>query len=179
MPSPSIGDSIITRLTDRFARMKVLVLLLLLLLNSFINILAYEKSKSTYVGGWSNWTYWFEPMALPNDCSVEHAHGISIDNFNNIVVTYKDAKDSSKCLLQWKAGEYNKPPNYLGPGKALCQGVPHGLTTILQQDDDDDDMNHTRVLYHANNEQALHKTSMNGSIIWSTLGASNPCGRHK
>jgi hypothetical protein len=137
----------------------------LLLLLAHALTLAYGVSESIYVGGWRNWTYSFEPLALPSDCSMEHAHGISIDDSNNIIVTYKDANDSSKCLLQWNAGDYKNTPTYLGPGKELCQGVAHGLTTTSLQDTDNQ-----HALYHANNEQALHKTNMNGSIIWSTLG---------
>jgi hypothetical protein len=123
----------------------------------------------------------FEPLTLPHDCAMEHAHGISIDESDDsIIVTYKDANDPSKCLLKWSIGEYNtQPAEYLGPGEALCRGVPHGLATIREEKTirpssrDDDDVEEF-VLYHANNEQALHKTTMDGRIIWSALGPPPP-----
>jgi hypothetical protein len=141
-----------------------------------------RTESSIFVGGWGNWTYSYQPLPLPNDCSLEHAHGISVvesthkDGKNNIIITYKDANDPSKCLLKWSSSssDYNEPPEYLGPGEALCGGVPHGLTTTRESirtsssngDDDEDEY----VLYHANNGQALHKTTMDGRIIWSSLG---------
>ncbi len=134
----------------------------LLLLLAHALTLAYGVSESIYVGGWRNWTYSFEPLALPTDCSMEHAHGISIDDSNNIIVTYKDANDSSKCLLQWNAGAYKKRPTYLGPGKELCQGVAHGLTTTSLQDTDNQ-----HALYHANNEDK-YEWEYNLEYTWSS-----------
>lgn len=151
----------------------------LMILVPTLGLVFGNEESPIFVGGWGNWTYTFEPLHLPNDCSIEHAHGISIDDSNNdIIVTYQDANDPSKCLLKWSSnsdGEYNynKPPDYLGPGKALCRGVPHGLATIRENtgssgssDEDEEEY----VLYHANNEQAIHKTTMDGSIIWSSRG---------
>lgn len=127
------------------------------------------KEESIFVGGWINWTYYYEPslLPLPTDCSMEHAHGISIDDSNNIIITYKDMNDSSKCLLKWNVEAYNKPPDYLGPGRTLCRGVPHGLTTLPHNENERD---REYVLYHANNEQTIHKTTMDGRILWSTVG---------
>ena len=113
--------------------------------------------------------YFYEPalLPLPPSASIEHAHGIFIDDSTNIIITYKDQHDSSKCLLKWN--EYDKQPQFLGPGKSLCQGVPHGLSN------DRDDQTGEIVLYHANNEQVIHKTTIDGDILWSTVGppASN------
>jgi hypothetical protein len=166
--------------------MPLLLMLLLLALQAVALGFGNNKedsssSTSIFVGGSGNWTYVFEPLTLPHDCAMEHAHGISIDESSDgdsiisIIVTYKDANDPSKCLLKWSSknayGEYNEPAEYLGPGEALCRGVPHGLATarektIRSSNEHDEEY----VLYHANNEQALYKTRMDGSIIWSSLG---------
>jgi len=93
---------------------------------------------------------------------MEHAHGIFIDDSSNIIVTYKDKDNSSKCLVKWK--DYDKPAEFLGPGKSLCAGIPHGLASAKEDDGE-------IVLYHANNAQATYKTTTDGSIYWSTVGS--------
>jgi hypothetical protein len=82
------------------------------------------------------------------------------------VITYQDKSDQSKCLLRWKASGYDKIPEFLGPGESLCQGVPHGLRAAVE--------NNQTVLYHANNQQALHKTTVDGDILWTVQGKPNP-----
>ncbi|CAB9510605.1 NHL repeat containing protein [Seminavis robusta] len=125
-----------------------------------------DLESSVNVGGWGEWTYVYEPsyLPVPKDADVEHAHGIVIDDQGNIIITYKDKTDPSKCLLRWKHGDgqYQQMPEFLGPGKELCQGVPHGLRTQVE--------NGTLVLYHANNQQVIHKTTMDGEIIWTVAG---------
>ena len=125
--------------------------------------------QSIYVGGWGDWQYVYEPRRLdvPIAARVEHAHGIAVQDDGTIIVTYKDAVDDSKCLLRWRNCTTScTTAELLGPGRALCQGVPHGLRAAVE----DDGMS---VLYHANNEQALYKTSMEGDIIWSQRGQPN------
>jgi len=126
--------------------------------------------SSVFVGGWVNWTYVYEPklLRLPEEASVEHAHGIYIGNHDSdegdIIITYKDAVNSSKCLLRWSGSEkYTELPEFLGPGEELCAGVPHGLSASVEE-------NKTTFLYHANNQKALYKTTLDGQIIWKTLG---------
>ena len=115
------------------------------------------------VGGWNDWQYVFRPdmLPLPEKANVEHAHGIVIDGEGTIVITYKDALDDSQCLLRWD-GDYKSTAKFIGPGRELCVGVPHGLRSSIEEG--------SMVLYHANNEQSLHKTTMDGDIIWSVLG---------
>ena len=97
---------------------------------------------------------------LPDQVTVKHAHGTVIDESGTILITYEDKADDSKCLLRWNSSKYNMLPELLGPGKDLCRGVPHGLRAAF---DDDGEM----ILYHANNEQSLHKITFDGDIIWS------------
>ena len=146
---------------DTESNMRTIVLLLLWTLR-FVN----GKEDSVYVGGWGNWTYFYMPTLLrvaASSSNIEHAHGIYIDDFRNIIVTYKDKDDPSKCLLKWSVEKYHEMPVFLGPGRSLCDGVPHGLAS--HED-------HEQVfLYHANNAQVIHKTRIDGSILWSTVGA--------
>jgi len=114
------------------------------------------------------WTYAYEPIMLPlpaeqdNSVNVSNAHGIEVFPNGNIVVTYQDGSDESKCLLKWERGAYHRPAKLIGPGAQLCKGVPHGLRAA-QEDGG-------LYLYHANNQQSLHKTLSNGTVVWQDLG---------
>ena len=114
------------------------------------------------VDGWGD-TYVYEPsfLPLPPEATVEHAHGIVIQSDGTLVVTYKDEVDASRCLLRWNATGYQTIPEFLGPGESLCRGVPHGLRAAFDEETGES------FLYHVNNEQSLHKTKMNGEIVWS------------
>jgi hypothetical protein len=48
----------------------------------------------------------------------------------------------------------------LGTNNALAFGAPHGLSFHLEQD------GHA-VLYHANNQATVHKTTLEGDILWT------------
>lgn len=139
---------------------------LLLLLWTLRLVYGIREESKVFVGGWENWTYFYDPvlLPLPNSANVEHAHGIYIDNSNSIIITYKDKEDSSKCLLKWNVEKYHETPVFLGPGQSLCEGVPHGLAS---REDNEEQV----VLYHANNNQVIHKTTTDGTIIWSTARA--------
>ena len=125
-----------------------------------------------------NYYYVYEPeiLPIPVEANIEHAHGIfvsssgggdgsdEVDNDDDdddfkVIITYKDQSDDSKCLLGWK-NDLTKPAEFLGPGSKLCSGVPHGLSAIV-------DGQGEVYLYHANNEQHLSKTTLNGRIIWT------------
>lgn len=47
----------------------------------------------------------------------------------------------------------------------LCAGTPHGLRISNEGNE--------TFLYHANNNQVLHKTDLEGNIIWSVRGPPN------
>jgi hypothetical protein len=136
----------------------------LLLISSLCNASIADEKKPIYVGGWEGWEYIYEEtmLPLPSEAAVEHAHGIYIDEQTGIIITYKDMNDSSKCLLHWAPGRFEENGVFLGPGSSLCAGVPHGLRAAVE--------NNTTYLYHANNEQALHKTTLSGDIVWTTNG---------
>lgn len=122
-----------------------------------------NPSSPIPVDGWGDWSYVYDPsfLPLPPEATVDHAHGIAIQDDGTLVITYVDKVDTSRCLLRWNASGYQEIPEFLGPGTSLCQGVPHGLRAAFDEDSGE------TVLYHANNEQSLHKTTINGDIIWS------------
>jgi hypothetical protein len=131
------------------------------------------------VGGWGEWKYVYEPslLPLPPEATVENAHGIVMDDDGQLVITYQDSLDSSRCLLRWKSQQYDKIPEFLGPGKSLCAGVPHGLRADTEKDANSG--KERMVLYHANNEQVLHKTTMDGEILWSVQGNPEKKGAYR
>lgn len=142
-----------------------------------------QMSSPLPVAGWGESRYVYEPslLPLPPQAKIEHAHGIVVDETdkNAIIITYKDEADPSRCLLRWR--NISEVAELIGPREgndALCRGVPHGLITtveeIVQKTHSDSKSSRSRssvgVLYHANNEQALHKTTTNGDIIWTVNG---------
>ena len=157
----------------------------LCLLSWFSVASTIESSPSIPVGGWGDWQYTYEPsfLPVPPEASIEHAHGIVIQEDGTIVITYQDKVDPSKCLLRWNttssgSTDYQHMPDFLGPGKTLCAGVPHGLRAAVEMNGKKEET----LLYHANNDQALHKTDMNGDMLWTVLGPpmlpnnTNPLG---
>ena len=137
----------------------------------------------------------YEPALLPvpSDATIEHAHGIVINHRNkrhrsdsddgdinkhdlevDIVITYKDAVDDTKCLLHWSGDALHETATFWGPtgSNELCQGIPHGLVAVVANYNTtkQDDFSTAVVLYHANNQQTLHKTTLHGDVIWSIHG---------
>lgn len=134
-----------------------------------------KSPTSIDVGGWGNWKYTYELSLLPvpPEAKVEHAHGIAILDDGSILITYQDKVDPSKCLLRWNGTRTSKAPTgyqqmaeFIGPGKALCAGVPHGLRLATELVDNQS----STVLYHANNQQVLHKTDISGEMLWTVHG---------
>jgi hypothetical protein len=126
-----------------------------------------EEAAENLLSGWGQHQYAYDPsmLPMPSDASVEHAHGIVINDDGTILVTYKDATSANKCLVRWKRDSRRHPAEWLGRDTQLCRGVPHGL--ILAKEEDED---FSTVLYHANNEQLLHKTTLTGEILWTVEG---------
>ena len=49
-----------------------------------------------------------------------------------------------------------------GGGTKLCSGTPHGLKLAVEDS--------KQYLYHANNNQKLTKTTLDGTIVWQVDG---------
>jgi DNA-binding beta-propeller fold protein YncE len=133
----------------------------LLLLSCALRVAAWA---GPIIGGSGDFKYQYMPELLqaPAGAVITNAHGLVIDGGNNIILTYQnDGKTDKNCLIKWKpdgtGGEF-----LTGGGSALCDGTPHGLQIA--------DEGPMQVLYHANNNQKLTKTTMDGTILWQHTG---------
>eukprot|EP00967_Tisochrysis_lutea_P138478 scaffold250025_cov36-Tisochrysis_lutea.AAC.1 len=101
-------------------------------------------------------------LHLPAGAAVLNAHGLVQDADGSIILAYEPEHTKDKhCLVRWTAG--GTQPRLFGADSPLCAGTPHGLRLAVEE-------NGRRFLYHANNDMALHKTHLNGSLVWSLRG---------
>jgi len=122
------------------------------------------------IGGSGNFRYQYMPSLLqpPAGAVVVNAHGLVTDAAGNIILTYEnDGKvDKSNCLIRWKPD--GTGGEWLSGGNAtLCSGTPHGLKIASEQTASGTT---EEFLYHANNNQKLTKTTLNGTIVWQRVG---------
>ena len=92
---------------------------------------------------------------------------MELDSDGNIYLTYFDSADPGRCLLRWTAADGYKNYEVLGHGSELCasgdhSNGPHGLRIAKEADG--------TFFYHANNNQALFKTTLEGKVLWSVYG---------
>eukprot|EP00750_Incisomonas_marina_P003368 INCI13083.2.p1 GENE.INCI13083.2~~INCI13083.2.p1 ORF type:complete len:484 (+),score=60.15 INCI13083.2:184-1452(+) len=118
------------------------------------------------IGGSGKFRYQYMPDLLqaPAGASLVNCHGLVTDQDNNIYLTYQnDGKTDENCLIRWNpdgtGGEF-----MTGGGTTLCSGTPHGLKIVTEGP------NRDQFLYHANNDQKLTKTTLNGDVIWQVDG---------
>ena len=122
------------------------------------------RGDAPIIGGNGKFRYQYMPDLLqaPAGASLVNCHGLVTDKDNNIYLTYQnDNKTDSNCLIRWKpdgtGGEF-----MTGGGHALCDGTPHGLKITTEGQE--------QFLYHANNNQKLTKTKLDGSVLWQVNG---------
>ena len=127
---------------------------------------AYSPARVTppIIGGQGDFTYQYDAGKLqpPPGASIVNAHGLVTDAAGNIILAYEnDGKSDFNCLIRW-APDGTGAEFLTGGGRALCDGTPHGLTVASE--------NGTEFLYHANNDQKLTKTTLDGTIVWQRTG---------
>ena len=131
---------------------------------------ASDGIAAPIIGGSGKFRYQYMPELLktPAGGSFGNCHGLSVDNDENIILTYSDAGTDTHCLATWKpdgtGGTLNGDP-------ALCSGTPHGLKITTEGDE--------QFLYHANNDKRLAKTTLDGEIVWiknGDFGQNETCG---
>lgn len=126
------------------------------------------SSAVRIIGGFGDWRYEYMPnrLALPPSTRLHNAHGFALDDDGDLILSYEHVgggMEDARCLVRWhKADAYTQAVGF-GPGLALCAGVPHGLTLAHDADG-------TQHLYHANAQGRLHKTTLNGTIVWTASG---------
>jgi len=119
------------------------------------------------IGGQGDYRYQYMPDRLqpPPGATMVNCHGLVLDSDNNIYLTYQDDGNSdSNCLIRWKPD--GTGAEWMTSGStALCSGTPHGLKIANEGLD-----GAHQYLYHANNNQKLTKTLLDGTIIWQING---------
>uniref|UniRef100_A0A7S4C079 Peptidylamidoglycolate lyase n=1 Tax=Chrysotila carterae TaxID=13221 RepID=A0A7S4C079_CHRCT len=128
---------------------------------------SHGTSASPIISGNGSFTFQYMPdlMQLPASSKIVHAHGLVLDPDGNIILTYVPEAPDFHCMIRWRPD--GTMPKQFGAGTTLCAGTPHGLQLSLESGEP--------VLYHANNGAALHKTTLDGYLIWSVHG---PPGRN-
>ena len=123
---------------------------------------APSRTAAPIIGGQGDFKYQYMPnlLALPAGTALVNAHGLVTDAEGNIILTYQnDNKTDSNCLIKWKP---DGTDGVKFGSHALCDGTPHGLKIA--------DEGAEQFLYHANNNQKLTKTKMDGTIVWQVNG---------
>ena len=121
------------------------------------------------ISGQGKFRYQYLPdrLVFPQGLFPQNDHGLVLDKDDNILLTYDHAganDSSAHCMVKWKPDGTGVGEGF-GPGPELCAGTPHGLRISHEPEGD--------FLYHANNGAVLHKTDMNGNLVWTTRGPPN------
>ena len=113
-------------------------------------------------GGSGDFRYEFVPdkLVLPPQVKMRNGHGLCHDTEGNIYFTFEPEKveDQTRCLVRFAPD--GTAPVLLGTDNTLAHGVPHGLNIHVDKDG-------KAVLYHANNDATVHKTTLEGRILWT------------
>ena len=112
-----------------------------------------------------------DKLVLPPQVQMRNGHGLCLDAQGNIYFTYEAQKvePHTRCLVRFNPD--GTGATLLGPDNALAHGTPHGLNIDFEKDGNP-------VLYHANNDATVHKTTLDGRIIW-TQKWSKQMGNYK
>lgn len=114
------------------------------------------------IGGSGKYRYQYMPDLLQMaGASLVNCHGLVTDVDKNIYLTYQNDGKDLNCLIKWNpdgtGGEFMS-----AGGNDLCTGTPHGLKITTEGNE--------QFLYHANNNQKLTKTKLDGTIVWQRNG---------
>jgi hypothetical protein len=116
------------------------------------------------VSGNSSFIFAYVPslLTLPPGVALVNAHGlVQNPTDGSILLTYEpDHTCDNHCLVRWRPDGTGGVG--FGAGTELCAGTPHGLRLAVEDGEP--------FLYHANNGMALHKTRLDGSLVWSVSG---------
>jgi hypothetical protein len=137
-----------------------------------------SRADAPIIGGYGKWRYQYMPelLQLPPGGEVQDAHGLELDDEDNIYLTYANWNNGvqtngtdQECLVRWAPDGTNGAFMDQG-GPALCSGKPHGLKLAREADG-------VTYLYHSNVAETskshsgkLSKTTLEGKIIWQING---------
>ncbi|HSU54715.1 MAG TPA: hypothetical protein VLT36_11705 [Candidatus Dormibacteraeota bacterium] len=118
--------------------------------------------KTPVISGSGEFRYQYAPekLVLPDEVKMRNGHGLCRDTQGNIYFTFEPEKveEQTRCLVRFAPD--GTSPVLLGGDNALAHGVPHGLNIDIDKDGN-------AVLYHANNDATVHKTTLDGRILWT------------
>lgn len=136
----------------------------LLVFFSGFMIAATLSSADAIIGGQGEFRYQFMPslMAPPGGANFSHCHGLEIDADGNIYLTYVPQGADTNCLIKWRPDGTGAEFVRGGDGADLCAGTPHGLKLANEEG--------KVFFYHANNQQKLVKTTLDGVVVWQVKG---------
>ena len=137
------------------------------LLLAAMAVAATAAAAAPIISGTAPYRYQYMPhlLQIPAHLSPKNDHGLTLDHNDNIILTYEPNANDSHCMIKWNPDGTGGAG--FGPGAELCAGTPHGLRLSHEGP------SQTPYLYHANNNQVLHKTDMEGNIIWTVEGPPN------
>jgi hypothetical protein len=114
------------------------------------------------ISGTDKFRYEYVPqkLVLPPEVKMKNGHGLCHDSAGNIYFTFEPetVEEKTRCLVRFAPD--GTSPVLLGADNALAHGVPHGLNINVDKDG-------KPVLYHANNDATVHKTTLNGDVLWT------------
>ncbi|HWX21707.1 MAG TPA: hypothetical protein VN578_17520 [Candidatus Binatia bacterium] len=121
-----------------------------------------KEPASPIISGSGDFRFQYVPdrLPLPPEVKMKNGHGLCLDAQDNIYFTFEPEKveEHTRCLVRFAPD--GTGPVLLGSDNALAHGVPHGLNIHVGKDGN-------AVLYHANNDATVHKTTLDGQILWT------------
>lgn len=119
-------------------------------------------SASPIVSGSGAFRYQFVPskLQLPESVRMRHGHGLVRDTNGDIYFTYEPEVVEPQTRVLVRFAPDGTGATLLGSDNSLAYGAPHGLNIQVTKDGN-------RVLYHANNAATVHKTTLDGQVIWT------------
>ncbi len=114
------------------------------------------------VSGSGEFKYEYVPdkLVLPPEVKMKNGHGLCLDTAGNIYFTFEPEKVENQTRSLVRFAPDGTSATLLGADNALAHGVPHGLNIYINEKGE-------AVLYHANNEATVHKTTLDGQILWT------------
>lgn len=121
---------------------------------------AQQPAAITSGSGAFRYEYVPGKLQLPAAVKMRHGHGLCLDGEGRIYFTYEAEAVEAGTRVLVRFAPDGSGGELLGKDNALAPGVPHGLSYAAETGG-------SGALYHANNDGTIHKTSLEGEIIWT------------
>ena len=132
-----------------------------LLAHWVVSCLASAATAGHVVGGQGDWKFEYDPerLSLPGTAAMRNGHGVAKDSDGNIYFTFEpmSVDATTRSLVRFEPD--GRGGVLLGSDNALSFGVPHGLRISYEDEG--------TFLYHANNAATVHKTDLEGNVVWT------------